>query len=350
MMKTWMKIILILCCYYQASVKAETVDIELKYYNKASYLVGQGKFKQAAEQWHQLSLVFLRSEAQLGNRNMWQYAGLAEALAAISADKVNSVTAYQYWADSTRFLMTGGTNWQLMRKQLHRRFETINTQLSVFMQVSDLSANSSDSWQQDLSMLQLWNDKLAVFAFVSPKLGLTGKQTPTVVMSQNNPISYKGAFQPNKKLTGLGMVKFHGKQIMPGKEPTTSNTSKSALSLPAQNELKIELSESEKLPARTAQAALSRHVTPIPEVDVEVLAPVLSTKMSVVESNDITPNVAIQHQFVNSEHEIEDVRLSVVSAALGTTPTPLAKGNMATIEEEKIEPLQRRSFTPVTQN
>lgn len=297
MNKIWLKIILVSCCFFQASTNAESVNIELKYYSKASYYLGQGKFKLAANQWHQLSVVFLRSEAKLGNRKMWQYAGLAEALAAISADKTNDIVAYQYWADSGRYLMTGGTNWSLVQKQLHQRFETTNTQLSAFMQVNDLAANDSDKWQQDLTLLQIWHDKLSVFTFTSPKLGLSGTVNAVKVSQQQPSVHYKGSLQQGKKLSGLGVATFRGNQMTPVKP---------------------------QLPV----ADLSQSSNPkVPAVEF----------LPLVEINEIELKTNIK-KVLKSTQKVNTNQIQ---------ENPLSRGNMATIKEESVEALQRRSFAPV---
>lgn len=147
------RLVLVVCALTLMPLRgnASAVDVELNYYTKANHLVNAGRYQQASEQWHRLTILFLSSEAKLGRKRMWQFAGLSEALAAISADKANDAMAYQYWADSTRYLMTGGTNWKQMRKKLHRRYEHANTLLSTQLQVADLArvliVNGKMNWQ-----------------------------------------------------------------------------------------------------------------------------------------------------------------------------------------------------------
>ncbi|KXI22252.1 hypothetical protein [Photobacterium sanguinicancri] len=152
------------------AVIASPVDVEISLYSKATFLAKSGRYKQAAEQYHRLSILFLSSEAKLGRKNMWQYAGLAEALAAIAADKTNSAKAYQYWADSMRYFMTGGTNWDQMKQKLHMRYEAANTQLSTQLQINDFTATIDEHWQNELDTLQAWDEKLNFFSFTSLNL------------------------------------------------------------------------------------------------------------------------------------------------------------------------------------
>ncbi|WP_413113477.1 hypothetical protein [Thaumasiovibrio sp. DFM-14] len=191
---------------FSVRVYANAVDITLSHYSKATYLASQGQYLQAAEQWHRLTVAFLSAEATLGRKKMWQHAGLSEALAAMSADRANDAVAYQYWADSTRYLMTGGADWSQMQKQLHRRYEQMNTMLATQLQVTDLAASIDSEWQQDLTTLQIWRDKLEVFQFRQPRLGLKDKtisQRDTNQFPPAQPIPALRHPPRGKKLSGL---------------------------------------------------------------------------------------------------------------------------------------------------
>ncbi|GHA51894.1 hypothetical protein GCM10007086_27280 [Photobacterium aphoticum] len=170
-------------------------------------MVSQGRYTQAAEQWHRLSLAFLSAESQLGRKKMWQYAGTAEALAAMAADKANDAMAYQYWADSTRYLMTGGTDWLQMRKKLHRRFEQANTLLSTQLQVADVASSVDLEWQQTLSQLQVWDEKLTVFSFAAPKLGMEDMRQQAAASLKTQPVKPRyirpSPSPTGKKLSGI---------------------------------------------------------------------------------------------------------------------------------------------------
>lgn len=205
---------------WSAVLLASPMEVELSYFSKASHLANAGKYHQAAEQWHRLTIVILSSEAKLGRKRMWQYAGLSEALAAIAADKANDAVAYQYWADSTRYLMTGGTTWERVRKSLHRRYEHASTLLSTQLQVADLASGMDSQWEQDYVVLQTWEQKLGVFHFQSPKLGLSDHTQADRVMSQSVPSvpAYQPAavsIQGKKKLSGMSNAFSHEQQFAP---------------------------------------------------------------------------------------------------------------------------------------
>lgn len=318
MTKIWMWI-MILGCFCQFPIKAETVEVELKHYQEATRLAEQRRFNQAAQQWHQLSVSFLLAEKQLGKRKMWQYAGLAEALAAISADKVNNIIAYRYWADSTRYFMTGGTNWALMKKQLQHRYEIGNRLLLTFMQAGGLSAD--DILQQDLSMLQIWHDKLAIFSFTSPKLGLSARKAAavTVAPEQNSQASFNNrqaghhsAFQPNKALTGLASVDFPDQQVIPREEFSTPDTLEADSSLATQPTSALSISE----------LSIS---------ELSILGPPAS-ELSASELSNTEPAI---------------VKPVAVPSSMSVTVHPPARGTTLTSEHESVEAIQRRSFAPV---
>ncbi|WP_051902060.1 hypothetical protein, partial [Photobacterium sanctipauli] len=208
-----------------SGVKAAAVDVELSHYAKATHLANLGRYQQASEQWHRLTIIFLSSEAKLGRKRMWQYAGLSEALAAAAADKANSADAYQYWADSTRYLMTGGTNWDQMRKKLHRRYERANTLLSTQLQVADLASSVDAEWQQELSTLQTWDEKLGLYRFSSPKLGLQDTRHDQAVKEAIPPPKPMTTYQPRggaKKLSGLSKTFSNEQQFVPVVAPSAS--------------------------------------------------------------------------------------------------------------------------------
>ncbi|MGF1730023.1 hypothetical protein [Photobacterium kasasachensis] len=228
---------------------AAAIDVDLAPFSKATYLVNLGRYQQASEHWHQTSIAILGSEAKLGRKRMWQYAGLSEALAAIAADKENDAVAYQYWADSMRFLMMGGTNWTQMRRKLHQRYERANTQLSTQLQITDVASSIDEEWQKELSTLQVWEEKLALFSFTSPKLGLEEKypQPDISVITPSVPKSYYQPSGGNKKLTGMKAQFRKDTQFVPitseqdelnSPEPipvSNSNVGESLQELPEQN-------------------------------------------------------------------------------------------------------------------
>ncbi|MGF1887768.1 hypothetical protein L4D13_16695 [Photobacterium profundum] len=326
-------------------VKAAVEDVELPPYSKATYLVSQGKYKQASEQWHQLTIIILSSEAKLGRKKMWQYAGLSEALAAISADKNNNAEAYQYWADSTRYLMTGGINWEKMRKNLHRRYERSNTQLSSQLQVNDLSVGIDEKWQQELTMLQVWDDKLSIFSFNAPKLGLqenVSKQVKPTIAAMPQAV-YQPPSGTGKKLSGIKTQFNHEKNVVPVKSDIDSNkvvnssvnTNNAAV---ADNNVSVN-NESEHKIETSVDINKIKDKVAIDSVAID----------SVTESNKEENVVASPVDEIKfNESEVTLNKEKTVANSGGNDGNPLGKGNLATIEDNHVEALQRRSFAPIS--
>ncbi|MGR5141990.1 hypothetical protein ACQKPX_09970 [Photobacterium sp. DNB23_23_1] len=386
-------------------VNAAAVDVELNYYSKASHLVNSGRYQQASKQWHRLTILFLSSEAKLGRKKMWQYAGLSEALAAISADMANDAMAYQYWADSTRYLMTGGTNWKQMKKKLHRRYEHANTLLSTQLQVADLAASIDSEWENELAVLQTWDEKLSIFRFESPKLGLADRQEK---VASNQPLNTRPtvipAYQPpqgGKKLSGLNTSYSKEQHVLPTGEQNVVPT-KNASSLEGDSEETVSQAIGADSSSRTiqpsAESSVSRHlVVSGAEVKLDT-APVMSkgidisgaSSVKVTQSSDpqktqmlsetvpvtvpltepvieikepevpppvdasgrviVTPLEAIEYeeqdlkQMATPNKQSHNHQLDIKSEQM-TFPS----GHFEQPEKHTVAPLQRRSFAPISQ-
>lgn len=294
---------------------ARVVDIELSIYGKGTMLANSPRERQSADYWHQLSNKIMASESKLGAQKMWQYAGLSEALAAIAANKRNDVKAYEYWSNSTRYLLTGGTEWSQMQKYLHRRYENINTQLSTQLTSSDVGISLDNEWQQELTILQIWEDKLGVFTFKGPKLGLKSNSSGDYSNSGGGAIatphynSTRAIKTSNgkKKLTGLGGSFSRGQSII----PVASEGEKSVLD----DDTKI--------------------------IEVEELS--TSSEMSRPSGKNsdivvITPDEEFDYRTVEKENKlpVEEV-----------TYNPIHKANIGNVDENTVEVLQRRTFIPV---
>ncbi|MGR5061388.1 hypothetical protein [Photobacterium sp. DNB22_13_2] len=402
-----------LVAFMPIKAMASAVDVELNYYSKASHLVNAGRYQQASVQWHRLTILFLSSEAKLGRKRMWQYAGLSEALAAISADKDNDAMAYQYWADSTRYLMTGGTNWKQMKKKLHRRYEHANTLLSTQLQVADLASSIDSEWEKELAVLQSWDEKLSIFSFESPKLGLADRQERDI-LNQATSIQPKVSpvYQPpqgGKKLSGLNTSHSKELHVIPTGEQALSSTAPSVSVSEATTPQVVEadrghsregsgIDPGSKKALVPTESSVSRHlVVSDTEVKLET-APVMSkgidisgsTPVKVTQSSDpqktqtLSESVPITVPLTEPVIEIKKPEVPPpVDASDRVIVTPLeaieyeeqdlkqmampkkqSNNNQLGIESEQITlpsghfeqpdkhtviPLQRRSFAPISQ-
>ncbi|MGF1685435.1 hypothetical protein L4C36_01905 [Photobacterium japonica] len=390
-------------------VMASAVELDLAPFAKGTHLITLGRYDQAAEQWHRLSLAFLSAEAKLGRKKMWQYAGMSEALAAMAADKANSAVAYQYWADSTRYLMTGGTDWQQMRKKMHRRYEQANTLLSTQLQVADLVSSVDHAWQQELTLLQVWDEKLALFSFSSPQLGLSDNRNGSSLRATNEvtdppPARYirPAPSATGKKLSGINTDFSHEKKVrsttvpitgpdedMSSPEPVAVTDRDDASVLPVPRDvltvpssvnkevnttvnqdvaplLGRRLSNSKVSVSTPSEPPQKPALTPIPapNVDPKVIVspvkPIMFKKEANLISGEIVNNPSLSdEQFTTSGSTVKaekgdkaagqpDASLSASSIEQGEAARGVvSRGNLEAVEDTGVEALRRRSFVPV---
>lgn len=189
-------------------------------------LLNQNRYAQAANAFHAQTNRMLTLENQLGAKKMWQAAGLAEVLAASAAEKNNDPIAYEYWANSVRYFLMGGSSWQQIQSQLHQQFEQANTQLNVNMTQGDVGANVDNNWLQLLSLLEVWDNKLGFFSYQSPSSELASEViTPQFAPQNNTQVTRSGEqlkqYQPTKKLQITSGFR-HTQTFMPQVEPQKS--------------------------------------------------------------------------------------------------------------------------------
>lgn len=353
-MKTYMIIVCILIYVFlvSRSVLAAAIEIELSHFAKASHLINQGRFKQASEQWHRLSIIFLSAEMRLGTKHMWQYAGLSEALAAMAANKANDVMAYQYWADSTRYLMTGGTTWEQMQKKLHRRYEQANTQLSTQLQVADLAIGLGTKLQQELSILQTWHEELHFFRFRNPKLGLSQSGSVKSSNTAMTPDLIKhGGFQLGlgaKKLTGLD-IEFNQEQhqIVPIEEENMH------VELIPVNKLNLPVSS--KYSIDSGPTTLESNKQIMTDVSTDTIIQVKASEngrivvVSPIEKSQLVEKTGLIEVEGNSTSSLNNgAKVPVVLVTDGEGI--ILKGQLEQIEDIGVEAIHRRSFAPITHN
>lgn len=277
---------------------AEALNLELRPFSKGNYLLAKGRYPQAAAHWHQLSVLLLSNPQKVSQQQMWQSAGLAASLAAIAADRSEDPIAYQYWADSTRYLLTGGTNWSQVQQNLHQRLETANTQLSVAMQVTDVTSGIDENLDIELTALQLWDEKLNLFAFTTPKLGLNSYDS-TVNNAMVQPVTAVAptAINPQqeagKKLSGYDTNFSHSPSFTP---------------------------------------------TPLPADTNDPLPAVQQKEEPIINASDTGAASAAQVQSAASEASADDISPS----------NPLGIGSINQTQAIKVESLQKRQIEPIS--
>lgn len=193
-------------------------------------LLGQGRYAQAAESFHQQSNIMLTLERKLGAKAMWQAAGLAEGLAAIAAEKNGDAIAYEYWANSVRYFLMSGANWEQLQSKLHQEFEQSSTRLQVNMAPGDTGSSIDNTWLELFSLVEVWQDKLGYFAYRSPSSDLANQVVQqTQTYTQGSKVSdAKGSqlrqYVPNQPLQ-LNEA-FKEKQAFSPEQNTAAKTEK----------------------------------------------------------------------------------------------------------------------------
>ncbi|MGV2987125.1 hypothetical protein ACE1OE_05725 [Vibrio sp. E150_011] len=321
--------------------------VDLSIFRQPTLLAGNGRYKQAAEQYHRLSIQILASEAKLGTEKMWQYAGLAEVLATVCANIDNDAKAYEYWANSVRYLLTGGTDWQGMQQSLHQRNEQANTQLLTQMQTIDIAGGYDQTWEQDAAVLQVWQEKLNLFVFSGPRTGMTvsSSSIQSNALGQAPVIAIPAPAVPGqKKLNGLESNFSQSSSFVPSQQPAqtpskpsanggaktqSANVNPPTSSVPHTNRHLIQES------GANTESELSGAViiaTPISEFDYEQAE---ASQLGSTSSNVAGPNL-----------DKVDTKAGMAHAETSNMPTQLHKANIGAETKQGVEAIQRRSFAP----
>lgn len=326
-------------------VCARVVDINLSLYGKGTMLANSPREKQSAEYWHQLSNKIIASEARLGTQVMWQYAGLSEALAAIAANKRNDIKAYEYWSNSTRYLLTGGTEWPQMQKSLHRRYEQINTQLSSQLIAADIGISLDNQWQQELTILQVWDSKLGVFTFKGPKLGLKSKGSSPPLVSTPNTIPAKGYHSTRsintsgnsdkKKLIGLNSGFSRGKSFIPTvmtEEIKEGNTISETL---ITNEILPQDQPEQNAPPTTITTTKK----------IEEIEEIKQSQVIIITLDEEFDYRLVEQDKNQLKKQAEEMEI-LQKVEVREYP-PIHKANIGNVDGNKVKALQRRTFIPI---
>lgn len=311
-------------------------------------LLGQGRYSQAAESFHGQTMVLLTLERQLGAKEMWQVAGLAEGLAAIAAEKSNNPIAYEYWSNSVRYFLMSGSSWSELQSQLHQEFEQSTTRLQVNMAPGDTGVTIDNTWLQLLSLVEVWQEKLSYFSYRAPSSGLAQQATQQSQQTRTGNNDANGSqlrqYSPKKQLQ-LNDA-FKGKQVFkPDVNSKLTDTQPSKAS-PQQtapivtNRIPNDLSNN-KLPSK-AKLNPTTIVTPI-MVDGEIIE----------RDHGTTANF-------NGERQMA-VKPSSLNPASGPNAQPqpvqltteqqsgeklISRGNLGAESSKGVEATQRRSFAP----
>ena len=363
-------------------------------------LLSQGRYSQAATLMHQQANRALSLESQIGTQEMWQTAALADALAAMAAEKVEDPVAYEYWSNSVRYFLMGGSNWNQYRQQLQVDYKAFDAQFSIATNSDGPSAYVDDAWIQFSSLIDIWDQKLNFFRYESPSAGLIRKQpaktiptasaprssgeqlkqyTPNsklmlnkdfsnkqtfIVEPTENPVTEKSVIQEQQDLTGQivtpkgsvqGTEGTTQQQFSGGKVSSTKGSFHSPIT-PVVSQATAQKQAQQAVPSAplksdetNVNSAESSDATISNETGVTVITP-LGTPEAIVETN------VSNTQELNSPSAAQVATTSVepvmaetsVEAELPASAIP--KGNLGQAPVQKVQAIQRRSFAPVEDN
>ncbi|MFM2580902.1 hypothetical protein AAFX18_18835 [Vibrio fortis] len=375
-------------------------QISIDLLSTPTLLLSQGRYSQAATLMHQQANRALSLESQIGTKEMWQTAALADALAAMAAEKVEDPVAYEYWSNSVRYFLMGGSNWNQYRQQLQVDYKAFDAQFSIATNSDGPSAYVDDAWIQFSSLIDIWDQKLNFFRYESPSAGLIRKQpantiptasaprssgeqlkqyTPNsklmlnkdfsnkqtfIVEPTENPVTEKSVIQEQQDLTGQivtpkgsvqGTEGTTQQQFSGGKVSSTKGSFHSPITpvvsqATAQKQAQQTVSSAPLKSGETnVNSAESSDATISNETGVTIITP-LGTPEAIVETN------VSNTQELNSPSS-QQVATTSVEPAMTETPviaeppaSAIPKGNLGQAPVPAVQAIQRRSFAPVEDN
>ncbi|WP_135382892.1 hypothetical protein [Vibrio tasmaniensis] len=353
-------------------------------------MVSQGRYIQAANLMHQQANRALSMEPKLGTKQMWLTAGLADALAAIAAEKSQDPIAYEYWSNSVRYFLMGGSNWLEYKQQLQSEYNQFNARFSVATNSGDASGFVNDSWVQLSSLIDIWDQKLGVFNYDAPATGLIASPLPPVKRS-NKPLA-KGdqlkQYTPNGKL--MLNNEFSNKPTFVVEPSPTSKSTNSEVKAanPQTSDLSGASGEGSNVVQRASTGGTINYSGSdinSPKSRVHPQAEVVTSNISIMKelptTKELSANEPIDNKASHSTNQQvksksaespngnDEIQPVVIISPLGdvepisesnvqsTSPEPhpvetktIPKGNLGLNSAPAVETVQRRSFIPVTED
>lgn len=362
-------------------------------------LLSQGRYAQAATLMHQQANRALSLEHKIGTQEMWQTAGLADALAAMAAEKAKDPAAYEYWSNSVRYFLMGGSNWNQYSQQLLIDYKAFDARFSIATNSGGPTAFVDDAWIQFASLIDIWEQKLDFFRYESPSAGLIQKQptntlptprsakpsgeqlkqyTPNSKLILNKDFSNKQTFvveptvepvpqqkttQPEQDLTGQivtpkgsvqGIESTTQQQFSGGEVNSTKGSFHSPIT-PVVSQAKAQqqaqqgaTNASSKPGEASVNPVESSDISTQPQKAITVMTP-LGTPEPIVETNiSISEEVkpVTQDGGESSKGKLgEELTSSAVQPA-----SAIPKGNIGLAPTPTVQAIQRRSFAPTEDN
>ncbi|MFA0415093.1 hypothetical protein AB4520_15025 [Vibrio renipiscarius] len=326
-MKKWVLFVALLCSpsiLYAAQqvLKKSAIDALVT----PTLLLGQGRYAQAADSFHQQSTMVLTLERKLGAKAMWQAAGLSEGLAAIAAEKNRDAIAYEYWANSVRYFLMSGSSWDQVQKTLHQEFEQSSTRLQVGISPGDAGVSLDSSWLQLFTLVEVWEDKLGYFSYRSPSSDLALEAEKSATLGDNS--SSNGAqlrqYAPKKSLQ-LNEA-FKDKQgFTPGA---------------------VDVTDVGSIPVRGSAFTVDTSVNASNEEKKEGKPAVSTINGSTTNEKVVATPLSEPAAFIEQEHSGHSTQTKQAEVEPKSEEKWISRGIAGTESGQAVEAVQRRGFAP----
>lgn len=297
-MKQYLLFLILFSSSFAWSFEQPAVDLM----TTPTLLLSQGRYAQASSAFHTQANKALVLERSIGREEMWRTAGLLEAIAAMSAEKQSDPAAYEYWANSVRYFLMGGTTWEELKRSIRQDYEQVSSIIGVNIVPGDSGFTVDDATLQFYSFVEIWDTKLQFFLYNAPKSGLISRDNLTAPSTESSSTTGQQLkqYSPNSKLM-IG-----------------NNFSEKQSFVVAPDEVKAIQQDDE--------------VQPVPENDIEQR----------VETTVATP--------IDAPIMIEEVEKEEEKETLNAPQQQISRGNADADITKPVQATQRRSFAPVTEN
>ncbi|NOH79683.1 hypothetical protein F0231_07985 [Vibrio sp. RE86] len=199
-MKQYLLLLILFSSSFAWSFEQPAVDLM----TTPTLLLSQGRYAQASSAFHTQANKALVLEKSIGREEMWRAAGLLEAIAAMSAEKQSDPAAYEYWANSVRYFLMGGTTWEELKRSIRQDYEQVSSIIGVNIVPGDSGFTVDDATLQFYSFVEIWDTKLQFFLYNAPKSGLINQAQTNLAAPSTESNSTTGQqlkqYSPNSKL------------------------------------------------------------------------------------------------------------------------------------------------------
>lgn len=297
-MKQYLLLLILFSSSFAWSFEQPAVDLM----TTPTLLLSQGRYAQASSAFHTQANKALVLEKSIGREEMWRAAGLLEAIAAMSAEKQSDPAAYEYWANSVRYFLMGGTTWEELKRSIRQDYEQVSSIIGVNIVPGDSGFTVDDATLQFYSFVEIWDSKLQFFLYNAPKSGLVNRDNLTAPSTESSSTTGQQLkqYSPNSKLMiGNNFSENQSFVVTPSEVGTTQKGDETQL---------------------------------VPENDIEQR----------IETTVATP--------IDAPIMIEEIEREEEKETLNAPQQQISRGNADADITKPVQATQRRSFAPVTEN